>query len=266
MEMTVNERKVHVEDGSNLEAVRRKFKPEADVLIVNGFPAEPDRILRKGDRVSLIRKGEIPTREELVSLMMARHTRGVHERLAGERVGIAGVGGLGSHVAMALARSGVGSLVIADMDVVEPSNLNRQLYDITQIGEPKVEAVEKVLKRANPFVEVEGIRVRLDSENAPEIFRKCRVVVEALDDAASKAELIESLLSSDENMMVVSGSGLAGFGPADDIRTRRVGRLFICGDMVSDAREGVGLMAPRVMVTAGHQANQVIRVLLGLDI
>jgi len=266
MEMTVNERKVHVDDGSTLEAVRRRFKPEADVLIVNGFPAEPDRVLRKGDRISLIRKGEIPSREELGSLMMARHTPGVHERLAGERVGIAGVGGLGSHVAVALARSGVGSLVIADMDVVEPSNLNRQLYDITQIGEPKVEALEKVLKRANPSVEVKGIRVRLDSCNAPEVFVMCRVVVEALDDAASKVELIESLLSSDENRLVVSGSGLAGFGPADDIRTRRVGRLFICGDMVSDAREGVGLMAPRVMVTAGHQANQVIRVLLGLDI
>jgi sulfur carrier protein ThiS adenylyltransferase len=265
MRVLVNERQMNLEDGLTLDQLKRSVRPDADVLVLNGFPAKPGSPIRDGDRVVLIKKGEIPPISELEALMMARHTPGVHAILKGAIVGIAGVGGLGSHVALALARSGIGRLVIADHDVVEPSNLNRQEYCIDHLGMKKVHAMEQVLLKANPFVMVDAHDICLDEENARDVFGDCSVVVECLDDAAMKAELISSVLSGLPGVKVVAASGLAGSGPANDIVTRRHGRLYICGDGVSGVAPGRGLLATRVMVCAGHQANQVVRILLGED-
>ncbi len=147
-------------DGLTLGAVADLYKAGADVLILNGFPAPADTALSDGDELFLIRRGEVPTEEELEYLMAARHTPGVHARLKRAVVGIAGVGGLGSSVAVALARVGVGRLMIADFDVVEPSNLNRQQYFIDQIGSYKVEALASNLRRINPYVTVEALSSR----------------------------------------------------------------------------------------------------------
>jgi sulfur carrier protein ThiS adenylyltransferase len=263
MRIIVNEREMRFREGAVLDMVRTSVKPDADVMVLNGFPGRPTTPVREGDRVVLIRKGEIPPISELEALMMARHSPGVHERLKSSTVGIAGVGGLGSHVALALARSGVGRLVIVDHDVVEPSNLNRQEYCIDHLGMKKVHAMEQVLLRANPFVAVEAHDLSLDEESAKEVFRDCDVVVECLDDATMKAELISAVLSGLPGARVVAASGLAGSGPANDIVTRRHDRLYICGDGKSGIGPGVGLLATRVMVCAGHQANQVVRLLLG---
>lgn len=265
MWIILNEKRVEMENGSTLDDIRRLHKGDADILIVNGFPAGPDHTLGEGDRVSLIRRGEVPDREELESLMAARHTPGVHERIKGSYVGIAGAGGLGSHVAMALARTGVGRILIVDMDVVEPSNLNRQMYRVDQIGETKVEALAENLREANPCVRIDTLNRRVTPENAVEIFRHCDLVVEAFDTAGAKAELINAILTGLPEMRIVAGSGLAGYGSNNEIRTERVGRLYICGDRRSEAGVGSGLMAPRVMITAGHQANQALRLLLGHD-
>ncbi|HXE97016.1 MAG TPA: sulfur carrier protein ThiS adenylyltransferase ThiF, partial [Dongiaceae bacterium] len=194
MKVRINEQAAVIEDGLTLGAVAEQFKAGTDVLILNGFPAPPDTELNDGDELFLIRRGEVPTEEELERLIAARHTPGVHARLKPASVGIAGVGGLGSAVAVALARVGVGRLVIADFDVVEPSNLNRQQYFIDQIGSCKVDALACNLRRINPYVTVEAHRVMLDPENIPAIFSDCSILVEAFDRADMKAMLVNAAL------------------------------------------------------------------------
>jgi sulfur carrier protein ThiS adenylyltransferase len=179
-------------------------------------------------------------------------------------VGIAGAGGLGSAVAVALARVGVGRLVIVDFDVVEPSNLNRQQYFIDQIGLPKVAALAANLQRINPYIAVEPHPVLLDPANIPALFAACSIVVEAFDRADMKAMLVDTVLARMPGVTVIAASGLAGYGPNNDITTRRISsRLYLSGDGTSEAQPGSGLMAPRVAIAAGHQANQVIRIILG---
>src|SRR3990172_3011336 len=188
----INERFVEFEEPPKLMEVRARYKPGADLIILSGFPASENPVLKDGDNVVFIRKGARPSREELESLMTARHTPGVHEKVKEARVGIAGLGGLGSSVAFALARLGVGVLVLADFDVVEPSNLNRQQYFVDQIGKPKVEAMEENLRRINPYVRTALHKVVLDEDNIPEIFCGVDALVEAFDKAESKAMLINT--------------------------------------------------------------------------
>lgn len=264
MRVRINERDVELPEGATLDDALRAAKPEADVWICNGFPATRDARLGPGDEVVLIRRGELPGPEELEGLLAARHTPGVHRRVKAARVGIAGLGGLGSQAAIALARTGFGTLVLADFDVVEPSNLNRQQYFVEQIGQPKARALADTLRRINPYVTVEAHTVRLAPENIPEVFAGCQVLVEAFDRADQKAMLVETALAQLPRTWVVAASGLAGYGPADEIRTHRLGpRLFVVGDLESEARPGQGLMAPRVGVTAHSQANLALRLVLG---
>lgn len=266
MRIKLNEKTIEVEKGIALSMLAGQRKPDADVLIVNGFPVSNVTMLNEGDEVFLIKRGEIPDRDELESVMAARHTPGVHARLKEASVGIAGVGGLGSAVAVALARVGVGRLVIADFDVVEPSNLNRQQYFIDQIGEYKVDALSENLRRINPFVTVDCHRVLLSPENIPDLFANCSIVVEAFDRPDMKAMLVETLLCATREVKVVAASGLAGHGPNNEIVTRRISRrLYLIGDAISEAKPGSGLMAPRVSIAAGHQANQVVRIILEED-
>jgi sulfur carrier protein ThiS adenylyltransferase len=268
--MRVNERDVPWEPGLTAEALRRREKPDADILIRNGFPLPEgewaETRLEESDAVVLIRRGETPTAGELRHLLAARHTPGVADRLLSARVGIAGAGGLGSTAAHALGRIGVGHLVIADHDVVEPSNLNRQLYAVEQIGRSKAEALAEDLRRANPLVGADARVMRLTPENAAETYRDCAVVLECLDDAAAKAMLVGAVLEGCPGAQVVAASGVAGLGPGEAVRLRRAGRrLWVVGDGVTGAAPGVGLMAPRVMLAAAHQALAAVRLLLGED-
>lgn len=266
MQIRLNEKPMTVEKGITLAMLAERHRPGADVLILNGFPAAGDTQINEEDAVFLIKRGELPAEDELEWLMAARHTPGVHSRLKEACVGIAGVGGLGSAVAVALARVGVGRLVIADFDLVEPSNLNRQQFFIDQLGQFKVDALADNLRRINPYVRVERHRTLLTPENVPAIFAPCPIVVEAFDRADMKAMLVDTLLSSLAGVRVVAASGVAGYGPNNEITTRRVSRrLYLVGDRVSEARPGSGLMAPRVGIAASHQANQVVRLILGED-
>jgi len=264
MNIRINEKPAVAAIGTTLEELAHLHKPGADVRIVNGFPAPDATVLQEGDEVCLITRGEVPAADELECLMAARHTPGVHARLKGARVGIAGVGGLGSAVAVSLARVGVGTLVIADFDVVEPSNLNRQQYFIDQLGCLKVKALAENLARINPYVTVDSHPVLLAPETIPAVFSGCSVIVEAFDRADMKAMLTQTVLEQMPHTILVAASGLAGFGPNNAIVTRRAAtRLYLVGDGRSEAQPGNGLMAPRVGIAAGHQANQVVRILLG---
>jgi sulfur carrier protein ThiS adenylyltransferase len=179
-------------------------------------------------------------------------------------VGIAGLGGLGSNVAIALARIGVGTLILVDFDVVEPSNLNRQQYFIHQIGMSKVEALQENISKINPYVKVLPYNEKLDQNNIKRIFKEAAVVVEAFDRAEEKAMLINVISEKMPDKYIVAASGVAGYGDNNEIRTIRFSsKIFIVGDQKTAAQPGVGLMAPRVGIVAHHQANTVLRILLG---
>jgi len=267
MFIQLHERPFEVAAGTTLFQLRDAVKPQADVLVYNGAIVAVDRPLRENDAVHLIRRGEKPSAEEMESLLVARHTPGVHGKVRRGVVGIAGLGGLGSTVALALARTGVGRLVLADFDVVEPSNLNRQQYAVAQIGMFKADALREVLSQANPYVEVTSRVVFLDATNVLEVFAGVDVMVEAFDSVTAKAMLLKAFRRYRPSVPVVTVSGLAGYGHANRIRTRRVLKnLYLVGDEETGAAPGMGLMAPRVGVAASHQANAVLRLLLGLEV
>ncbi len=189
----------------------------------------------------------------------------VSERLAHARVGVAGAGGMGSHVATALVRSGVGSVVVADFDRVDGSNLFRQCYLPSDVGRPKVEALRDHLLAIEPDLDIEVHDVTVGPSNACSLFGGCDVVCECFDRPEAKAMLVESILSGTD-VPVVSCSGMAGFGSSNSIVTeRRMSRLYVCGDGESDSSDGPGLTAARVMVCAGHAANMTLRLILGHD-
>ncbi len=260
MKIQLNERTVDVARGSSLFQLRDREKPLADVLVYNGAAVAEDLVLADGDCVNLIQRGAIPPAAELEALMMARHTPGVHEKIQGATVGLAGLGGLGSAVAVALARIGVGRLILVDFDIVEPSNLNRQQYFIDQLGQTKAEALEANLNRINPYVAYETHCIRLTPENIPTLFSEADVLVEAFDRADQKAMLLQSF----PGKPIVAASGLAGYGSGETIGVRKMGKwIHIVGDLKTGAAPGCGLMAPRVGIAAHVQANLVLRLLLG---
>ncbi|MDR3766756.1 MAG: sulfur carrier protein ThiS adenylyltransferase ThiF [Butyricicoccus sp.] len=204
------------------------------------------------------------TKEQLTDALIARHGAENQQKLSASTVGIAGLGGLGSNIAVALARLGVGRLVLADFDAVDITNLNRQHYFIRHLGRPKAEALREQLMEINPYLQYEAHTVRVTADNACTLFAGCDVICEAFDRADQKAMLAEAVLTGLPDTPLVSGSGMAGWGSANAIQTvRRFGHFYVCGDGESDIADGVGLTAPRVAVCAAHQATMVMRLLLG---
>lgn len=182
--------------------------------------------------------------------------------LAGKRVAIAGAGGLGSNCAVALARIGVGTLIIADFDKIEKSNLNRQYYFFDQIGKPKASTLKQNIYRINPEIIVDAHDVKLIPANIKELFLGCDVIVEAFDKAEEKKMLIETVLDNFPDTPLVIGSGMAGWGKSNDIKVRQEGNIFICGDELSETSEELPPLAPRVGMVANMQANVVLKLLL----
>lgn len=263
MKIRVNERPVET-DAKTLCALRDAVKPAADVLILNGAAMSDDAPLKEGDEVSLITRGETPSADELEALMASRHTPGVHAKLKAATVGIAGLGGLGSAIAVALARVGVGKLILADFDVVEPSNLNRQQYFIDQIGLLKTEALVSNLWKINPYVEVEAHAVRLAPDNMFPMFGKTDVMIEAFDRADQKAMLLQAFTSAKPDVPFIGASGMAGYASGETIGIKPLGKnIYIVGDLETGAQPGCGLMAPRVGIAASMQANLALRLIVG---
>lgn len=239
---------------------------QEDVIILNGYNMNEDSVINENDSISFITKGSIPGKNELEAMMASRHSPMVHKKVKEAKVAVAGLGGLGSHVAVMLARTGVGELLLVDFDVVEPSNLNRQHYRISHLGMKKTEAMKQQLKEINPYIVVNSKTIRVTEENAAEIFLGYPIICEAFDRAEAKAMLVETVLSQLKSTYLVGGSGMAGYASSNLIKTKRqMKRLYVCGDFENEAAIGNGLMAPRVEVCAGHQANMILRLLLGIE-
>lgn len=206
----------------------------------------------------------LPTEEQWRSALEARHGKQLQDRLSRASVAICGLGGLGSNIAIALARAGVGKLILIDFDRVDLTNLHRQQYRIVQIGKYKTEALRENLGEIAPFVQVQTINERLTQDNCSALLRDADVICEAFDKAEEKAMLTNCALEQLPHCILVAASGMAGMGSPNAIRTRRIGkRFYLCGDAVSDVQDAVSLMAPRVMLCAAHQAQTVLRLLAG---
>lgn len=177
------------------------------------------------------------------------------------RIGLAGAGGLGSNCAACLVRVGFKNLTIADFDVVDATNLDRQFYFEDQIGMKKTDALKTNLLRINPRLNLQMIPVKLEPANIVEIFRDCDVVIECLDRAEAKSMLVSGLLPSAK--LIVSASGLCGIGSSDEIKVRQLKKnLFMIGDLSSDI-EKTPALAPRVNIAAAKQADAVLEFIAG---
>ena len=206
----------------------------------------------------------IPTKEEMQRALEARHGKELQAKFTGSTVAICGLGGLGSNIAVALTRAGVGRLILIDFDKVDISNLHRQQYQADQIGLYKTEALTETLKRIAPYVEIVSHSVRMTEENFQELLQDADIICEAFDDAEAKAMLVNGVLEKLHTKYLIAASGMAGLGSANSIKTRRVmERFYLCGDGVSDVSDDIGLVAPRVMLCAAHQAQMVLRILSG---
>lgn len=180
-------------------------------------------------------------------------------------VGIAGIGGLGSNAAIALVRAGIGRLVLVDFDKVEESNLDRQYYFLDQIGKAKADVIKENIKRINTKVKVETFNLKLERGSMAKPFKDVDVVIEALDQTATKTEFIEEILLYLPEKPIVAASGVAGYGHSDRIITKRLGKLSICYDEYARSSENDILMAPRVCLMANWEANLALEILLGKD-
>lgn len=208
----------------------------------------------------------IPSREDFSQVMDKRFSAAVYEKMKAGKVGIAGLGGLGSHIAVMLARTGIGCLHLVDFDIVDLSNLNRQEYRVRHLGLPKTEALKEQLLEINPYLEITADCVMVTEENAAEIFKADDIICEAFDKPENKAMLVNTILSRCPDKKLVTGSGMAGFESSNTIKTRKVMKnWYMCGDEKTDIADGIGLMAARVSICAGHEANMVVRLLQGLE-
>ena len=203
------------------------------------------------------------SREQLDQAFDARFPEEMQTKLRNARVAVAGLGGLGSNIAVMLARSGIGELLLVDFDTVDVTNLNRQMYLVPQLGKPKAEALPEILYQINPYLTYRSVCIKVTPDNVKELFSEYPIVCEAFDKPDQKAMLVRELLMQCPKTIVVSGNGMAGYADANEIRTCQVmKRLYVCGDQSTDVGNGIGLIAPRVAVCAAHEANKVLQLIM----
>ena len=187
------------------------------------------------------------------------------QRLRQARVAVVGLGGLGSNIAPLLVRMGVGRLHLLDFDRVELSNLHRQQYGLSQVGQLKTEALAATLRGINPFVQLQLDNVRLTEENFTTYLAEDSYICEAVDRATTKAWLINGVLTTWPERYLVAASGMAGAGPTELLQVRRLqSNFYICGDGSSDCCRET-LVASRVACCAAQQAHLLYRLILGLE-
>ncbi len=206
----------------------------------------------------------IPSREVMREALNIRHGEDLQNKISAARVAVCGLGGLGSNIAIALARAGVGHLHLIDFDRVDLTNLNRQQYAVGQLGQYKTDALRETLSLVSPYCDVTCDTIQVTEENLPDLLKAEDYICEAFDRAEAKAMLVSGVLEHFPEKYLVAGSGLAGLGSANTIQTRRVSqRFYLCGDGTSDSSVGLGLVASRVLVCAAHEANMILRLIAG---
>lgn len=202
------------------------------------------------------------SRDEINAALIDRHGTELFHKFSSATVALCGLGGLGSCIATALARAGIGKLILIDFDRVDITNLHRQQYKASQIGMKKTAALAANLREFAPYIELETHTVKIDKSNVISLLGSADVICEAFDNPYAKAMLTDTVLENLHDKFLVAASGMAGMGDANSILTRKItDRFYLCGDGVSDVSDGVGLVASRVMLCAAHQAHTVLRIL-----
>jgi sulfur carrier protein ThiS adenylyltransferase len=208
-----------------------------------------------------------PTREDLRRALVQKQGEKIVQKLEQATVAICGLGGLGSNVAINLARSGIKKLILVDFDCVDVTNLQRQQYKASQVGTPKAVALVENLKEITPYVELEAYNEKIAEGNIDKFVKEADVVCEAFDDPEAKSLLVNEVLEKYPQKYLVAASGMAGTDSANSITTRKISkRFYLCGDGKSDVTQGLALLAPRVQICAAHQALTIIRIISGLEV
>lgn len=203
------------------------------------------------------------TEKEWYSTLEKRHGADLQRKFSSACVAVCGLGGLGSNVAVSLARSGVGTLLLIDFDKVDMSNLHRQQYAVSQLGMCKTDAMKQTLAEIAPYCNVVTHTVKLKGDNLS-LIADCDVVCECFDNTEYKAMLVNGVSEYYPEKYIVAASGMSGLHTGNTIQTKKFGkRLYICGDGTSDVADDGTLFAPRVMLCAAHQANTVLRIIAG---
>ena len=206
----------------------------------------------------------IPDRNEWIAALEERHGKELQEKFSSAAVAVCGLGGLGSNIAIALARAGIGRLILIDFDRVDITNLHRQQYKANQIGRYKTEALVENLVEIAPYMKADVFTERITEDNFTALLKDADIICEAFDDAQSKAMLVNGVLEKLPHRYLIAASGMAGMGTPNAIQTRKITkRFYLCGDGESDTADTMGLVAPRVMLCAAHQAHTVLRILAG---
>lgn len=206
------------------------------------------------------------TFKEYDAALSRRYDKGTKNKITTAKVAVAGLGGLGSNIAIFLARAGVGHLHLVDFDRVDITNLNRQQYDISDIGTFKTTALSEKIKRFNPFIKITTNNSMVTEENVKDIFSPYPIICEAFDKAENKAMLVNCILSEFRDTKIVSASGMAGLYSPNIIKTRKINdRFYLCGDTKSEIDTNVPLFAPRVALCAAHQTTTVLQIITGKE-
>ena len=204
----------------------------------------------------------IPSKEDWIAALKERNGTVLYDAFSKATVAVCGLGGLGSNIATALARAGVGTLILIDYDRVDITNLHRQQYKTSQVGIYKTEAMAEILKESSPYTRVITYTVRIEESNIKEFLKDADIICEAFDDAECKAMLVNYALEEMPDKFLVAASGMAGLESANSIQTRKITkRFYLCGDGVSEVDEESSLLSSRVMICAAHQAHMVLRIL-----
>ncbi|MEM1658516.1 MAG: HesA/MoeB/ThiF family protein [Candidatus Jordarchaeales archaeon] len=185
------------------------------------------------------------------------------KRLKKSTVAVIGVGGLGSPVSLYLAAAGVGKLILVDDGKVELSNLNRQvLHWSKDVGRPKVESAMEKIRELNPKVIVESIKGRVSEGNVYEIVRKADVVVDAMDNFASRMLVNKACI--DEGKVFVH-AGVYGFqGQLTTIIPGEGPCLQCIFPNPPPVEDAIPVAAPIPGILGCMQANEVIKVVTGI--
>ena len=203
-----------------------------------------------------------PTKDEWKKALEERQGKELQQAFSSATVAVCGLGGLGSNIAIALARAGIGKLILIDFDRVDITNLHRQQYKATQIGMYKTDALTVNLREIASYIELETHTERIKEDNVLTLLKGADIICEAFDDAECKAMLTNTVLTEMRDKYLVAASGMAGLYDANKIKTRKVtSKFYLCGDEKSDVADGIGLVSSRVMICAAHQAHTVLRIL-----
>lgn len=263
MKLFVNGIETFIEKPLNLLELSKFLNLEADEFIVNSFPNDKSYMVKENDDISFIKKGVVPKKEHLEHLLKCRQGKSITEALKKSKVVICGCGGLGSNVAVSLARSGIGHIKLIDFDVVEPSNINRQCYFIKQIGEYKTNALKNIITEINPYINIVLKDIYLDENNIIDEVQGFQVILECFDNVKSKLMLIEKCSALLPETFIIGASGVAGYFDTDIIKIKKLGsNALVVGDFENEAGENTPLMAPRVAAVAAIQANETLKYLL----